>query len=250
MILCFCPSSAEYKCKKRKGARKIKFFAEREGKFLNFRKNVGRILAKRRGEPRFFIRLVSLFVCAVLICTVTMKIYRKAEPIALSALENVVGGWLEELVARAVKCELEEKDYTWDDFCTKVVNSDGSVASLNANTANISVMCADVVARINSEVRQKKHVKISVPIGSIIAPEYFSGKGFGVKVRAVPYVSVSAKINSEMHEAGINQTLHRISMTVVSDVQTICMSDSVTFRRESNILLAESVIVGKIPIVS
>lgn len=179
-----------------------------------------------------------------------MKIYRKAEPIAVSTLENAVGGWLEELVAHAVKCELEEKDYTWDDFCAKVVNSDGSVASLNANTANISVMCADVVARINREIKHKKYVKIPVSVGSVIAPKYFSGKGFDIKVRAVPYVSVSAKISSEMHDAGINQTLHRITMTVVSDVQAICMSDSVAFRRESNVLLAESVIIGKIPIVS
>ena len=87
-------------------------------------------------------------------------------------------------------------------------------------------------------------------MGSVIAPKYFSGKGFDIKIRAVPYVSVSAKISSEMHDAGINQTLHRITMTVVSDVQAICMSDSVAFRRESNVLLAESVIIGKIPIVS
>lgn len=179
-----------------------------------------------------------------------MGIYRKAEPLAIGALENVVGGWLEELVADAVKRELEEKGYTWDDFCTKVVSSDGSIASLNANTASIGVMCADVVSRINDEIEDEKYVKISVPIGSVLAPKYLSGKGFNISVRAVPYVSVSAKINSEMHEAGINQTLHRISMTVVSDVQAICMSGSVTFRRESVVLLAESVIVGKIPIVS
>lgn len=229
---------------------KIKFFAEREGKILNFRKNIGRIIMKRRRSPRFVLRVVSFILILVTVGVSTMGIYRKAEPIAVSATENVVGGWLEELVADAVRRELEDKGYTWSDFCTKVSSSDGSIASLSANTATISVMCADVVSRINEAVEDEKHVTISVPLGNVIAPKYFSGKGVRINVRAVPYVSVSAKISSEMQEAGINQTLHRISMTVVSDVQVICMSESVTFRRESNILLAESVIVGKIPIVS
>ncbi len=229
---------------------KIKFFAEREGKILNFRKNIGRMITKRRRSPRFVFRVVSFVLILVIVGVSTMGIYRKAEPIAVGAIENVVGGWLEELVADAVRCELEENGYTWSDFCTKVSSSDGSIASLSANTATISVMCADVVSRINETVEDEKYVMISVPLGNVIAPKYFSGKGARINVRAVPYVSVSAKISSEMHEAGINQTLHRISMTVVSDVQVICMSGSVTFRRESDILLAESVIVGKIPIVS
>ena len=177
-----------------------------------------------------------------------MKIHRKAEPIALGALENTVSSFIEQTVICAVKCELEDKKYTWDDFCTKIIMPDGSIASLNANTASMSVMCADVVSRINSEIRHKKYINIPVPIGSIIAPKYLSGKGFCINVRAVPYISVSAEISSDMQEAGINQTLHRISMTVVSDIQVICMSGSVAFRRESRVVLAESLIVGKIPL--
>ena len=228
----------------------MKFFAEREGRLLNLRKNIARIFSKRGRDGRFMARLVSLALLFSVILVLSAAVYRRAEPIATGAVENVVGGWLEELVTDAVKRELEEKGYTWDDFCTREVSSDGSVASLSANTENISVMCADVVARINDTLRDEKFVMIRVPSGNVIAPKYFSGKGGDVRVRAIPYVSVSAQIKSEMNEAGINQTLHRISMTVVSDAQVICMSESVTFRRESTVLLAESLIVGKIPIVS
>ncbi|MBQ1225802.1 MAG: sporulation protein YunB [Clostridia bacterium] len=219
----------------------------REG-LLKFRKRLEKSISQRRGRPRILLRILSLVVCICLLCTFTMKIHRKAEPIALSALENTVSAFIEQTVIYAVKCSLEEKKYTWDDFCTKVVAPDGSIAALNANTANMSMMCADVVARINSEIKHKKYINIPVPIGSIVAPKYLSGKGFRINVRAVPYVSVSAEISSEICEAGINQTLHKVSMTVVSDVQVICMSESVAFRRESCVVLAESLIVGKIPL--
>lgn len=214
------------------------------------RKTFAHAFTRGSGKQRKIFRVLALLLCIVMIGTLVLKTYRKAEPIALSALENVVGGWLEETVISAVKCELEEHSYTWDDFCIKIIASDGSIASISANTASISVICADVVTRINSEVEREKYIRIPVPIGSIVAPKYLSGKGFRINVRAVPYVSVSAQISSEMHSAGINQTLHRINMTVISDVQVICMSESVSFRRESRVILAESLIVGKIPIVS
>ncbi|MBE6608311.1 MAG: hypothetical protein E7633_07130 [Ruminococcaceae bacterium] len=246
------PSLSEYKyINKRKRVILISSFSVtvREN-LLKLRRSFERTVRQKRSQPKFLLHIFTFILCLCLICTGTMKIYRKAEPIAISALENTVAGWLEETVINAVKCELEEKKYGWDDFCTKIVTQDGSIAALTANTANISMMCADVVARINRNIEQKKHISIPVPIGSIVAPKYLSGKGFRIKVRAVPYISVSAEISSEMREAGINQTLHRISMTVTSDVQVICMSESVAFRRVSSVILAESLIVGKIPIVS
>lgn len=241
----------EYKYKKTKRVIFIKSFSLTCGEISSkLRKTFARASMRGNGKQKKLLRVLSLLLCAVMIGTLVLKTYRKAEPIALSALENVVGGWLEETVISAVKCELEEHSYTWDDFCIKIIASDGSIASISANTASISVICADVVTRINSDVRREKYIRIPVPIGSIVAPKYLSGKGFRINVRAVPYVSVSARISSEMQEAGINQTLHRINMTVISDVQVICMSESVSFRRESVVILAESLIVGKIPIVS
>lgn len=244
------PSFSEYKyINKRKRVIFIKNISVgvRDG-LLRLRKYLEKTISQRRRHPRALLRVLSLILCVCLLCAFAMKIHRKAEPIALGALENTVSSWLEQTVICAVKCSLEEKSYTWDDFCTKIVAPDGSIASLNANTANMSMMCADVVSRINREIREKKYINIPVPIGSIVAPKYLSGKGFRINVRAVPYISVSAEISSEMQEAGINQTLHCISMTVVSDIQVICMSGSVAFRRESRVVLAESLIVGKIPL--
>lgn len=228
----------------------ISIFANYDGKLLNFRKSVARMVTKRRGRHAFSLRTLTSLLCALTLVLTVAGVYKRAEPIAVGALETVVGARIEEITVKAVRDALYDNGYVWSDFCTKTLGEDGSVVSLSANTENIGAMCADVVQRINREVSKTGNIKISVPLGSIVAPKYFSGKGPRLGVRAVPYVSVSAKAHSEMLEAGINQTLHRISITVVSDVRAICMSSSVTFRKESTVLLAESVIVGKIPIVT
>lgn len=228
----------------------INIFAKYDGKLLNFRKNVARLVSKRRGRSVFSPRTLTSLFCALTVCLCATAVYKRAEPIALGALETVIGARIEEISVRAVRDVLSDNGYVWSDFCTKTLGDDGGVVSLSANTENIGKMCADVVQKINREVSEAGHIKISVPLGSVIAPRYFSGKGPSLSVRAVPYVSVSASAYSEMLEAGINQTLHRISINVVSDVRAICMQGSVTFRKESTVLLAESVIVGKVPIVT
>ena len=210
----------------------------------------GRLASQRLDSGSFVLRAAAVIICLAILIMSVMQIYDRARPIALGALENVVGGYIEETVIRAVRQELEENSYSWDDFCTKIVGEDGSIASISANTSNISVMCASVISRINSHLEDEDHIDIKIPIGSIIAPDYLSGKGFNIRVRAVPYVCVSAEVSSDMSEAGINQTLHRIVMIVKADTQAICMSDSVSFVKETRVILAESLIVGKIPIVS
>lgn len=248
--MCFYPGYAEYRYIEGREGIKIKFFAEREGKILNFKKNIGRIVSKRGRGGRFLHRIIALLICIVIFSVSLMGVYRKAEPLAVGALENVVGGWIEQIVVEAVRSSTREKSYKWSDFCIKTLGNDGSIVSISANTENIGVLCADVTAKINRAIKDEKSVKISLPLGSVLAPKYFSGRGPYLKVRAVPYVSVSVSVSSEMHESGINQTLHRINMTVISDISAICMSSSVTFVRESKILLAESLIIGKIPVVA
>lgn len=212
--------------------------------------SIKRVLSKKRGDTHFFVRLFSVLLCAAVLAVSSVGVYRKCGPIALGALENTVSGWLEELVNESVRAELESKKYKWDDFCTRVLGEDGAVSSISVDSSRISVFCADLVSRINGEIRSRRYVTIKVPIGSAIAPRYLSGRGFNVKIRAVPYVSVSAEVSSAIEEAGINQTLHRINVRVTSKVVAVCMSESVSFVKESKVLIAESLIVGNIPIVT
>lgn len=227
----------------------ISIFSKYDGKFLNFRKNLARIFRGRRRQNPSFRAATSLFCAAVLVLC-TAGVYKRAEPIALGALETVVGAHIEEITACAVRDALAESGYVWSDFCSKSLGEDGSVSLVSVSTEKVGEICADVVQRILGEIKREGNVKIPVPLGSVIAPRYLSGKGPRIYVRAVPYVSVSAKAGSALSEAGINQTLHQVTVTVSSDVRAICMQGSVSFHRESTVLLAESLIVGKIPIVS
>lgn len=54
-------------------------------------------------------------------------------------------------------------------------------------------------------------------------------------------------MKSEFKEQGINQTLHRVYLQVVCEVSVVTPYDSISERITNQVLIAENIIVGKIP---
>lgn len=54
-------------------------------------------------------------------------------------------------------------------------------------------------------------------------------------------------MKSEFFAKGINQTLHRVYLTVDCEVSILTPFDSITKKISNQILIAENVIIGRIP---
>ena len=56
-----------------------------------------------------------------------------------------------------------------------------------------------------------------------------------------------AAFESSFTHAGINQTLHRLNMSVLVDVAVLVLGKTVNFTVESQVVVAETIIVGEVP---
>ena len=52
---------------------------------------------------------------------------------------------------------------------------------------------------------------------------------------------------SDFSQAGINQTLHKLTMTVSVDVAVLVLGETSSFTINSEVVVAETVIVGDVP---
>ena len=66
-------------------------------------------------------------------------------------------------------------------------------------------------------------------------------------MRVVPVGSVTAKLCSEFKEAGINQTNHRIYLRIGAKISAILPGANNVINTETDVVILESVIIGKIP---
>ena len=74
-----------------------------------------------------------------------------------------------------------------------------------------------------------------------------SGKGPGVPIRISSIGNVETDLRSEFKEQGINQTLHRVYLQVVCEVSILTPYNDITEKISNQVLIAENVIVGRIP---
>ena len=83
--------------------------------------------------------------------------------------------------------------------------------------------------------------------GSFTGFKLLAGKGPGVPIRISSVGNVETDLKSEFSAQGINQTLHRVYLQVVCEISILTPYNSITEKITNQVLIAENVIVGKIP---
>lgn len=83
--------------------------------------------------------------------------------------------------------------------------------------------------------------------GSFTGFKLFAGKGPRIPIKISTIGNVETDLKSEFKEQGINQTLHRVYLQVVCEVSVVTPYDSISERITNQVLIAENIIVGKIP---
>ena len=103
------------------------------------------------------------------------------------------------------------------------------------------------IDKINDEILALDTSDIGIPIGSLIFPEVLSGRGPAIPVNILSIRNSDAAFSSEFSEAGINQTLHQLTMAVLVDVSVLVLGETASFTVTSEVVVAQTVIVGDVP---
>jgi hypothetical protein len=88
---------------------------------------------------------------------------------------------------------------------------------------------------------------LGIHLGSLILPEFISGRGPAIPVQILSIRNSDGSFSSNFTEAGINQTLHQLSMQVSVDVSILVLGKAESFTVSSQVVVAETIIVGQVP---
>lgn len=124
---------------------------------------------------------------------------------------------------------------------------DGRITALKTNMSEVNRLKTDILNIINDEILALDTSDIGIPIGSLFFPELFSGKGPAIPVHILAIRNSDATFSSNFTQAGINQTLHQLIMVVSVDVAVLVLGQTASFTMNSEVVVAETVIVGDVP---
>lgn len=139
----------------------------------------------------------------------------------------------------------EQIDY--DDILQITKDSQGNITLIQANTVLINKIARNTTLQAQENISALGQQGIDIPIGSLSGISFLAGRGPNFKLRVLPVGSVDTVFHSEFISAGINQTKHKIYMTVSAQVSVIIPGMNTTVGSDTEVMICENIIVGKIP---
>ena len=141
---------------------------------------------------------------------------------------------------------LSGRDYGYDYFVTIARDESGAVTAIKANMARINALSSELLSDI-VEAADRGELSLSIPLGNILGSSLLLGKGPDIPVDITLLTSSRVDFKNELSAAGINQTKHEMKLDVVVDIDVVLPWRTVSTQVVTEILIAETVIVGEVP---
>lgn len=139
------------------------------------------------------------------------------------------------------------KDYEYDELVTIHKDSQNNINLIETNVITVNKIISDVANRIQNAINNNEENEIGIRLGSFTGIKLLSGRGPKIPIKISAIGNVETDFRSEFQEAGINQTLHRLYLDVECEVSILTPFDTMTEKIKNQVILAENVIIGKIP---
>lgn len=199
----------------------------------------------RRGHRKNIparIGMIILILSLLLMIFLTFADLR-LKPVVINAARSRARLFASDVISRSVDAAVSESTGS---FINVIYGEDG-ISAIETNVTGISRLRADSILNIRGEISDIDRMTLDIPLGNLAGGMLLTGRGFPVRIKLVPIGDVSGEIYSEFSETGINQTLHRIYLRVRVSMNMIVASDTVRLELADDILVAETVIVGRVP---
>ena len=188
-----------------------------------------------------------LFLCLTLGIWAFVGLRSRLWPVVRSLARTQVTNRASDLINDAILEQIMEGQIQYDRIVYFEKDLNGRITALKTNMAEVNRLKTETLNIINDEIMAEDTDHLGVALGSLILPEFFSGKGPSIPVRILAIRNSDANFQSEFTEAGINQTLQKLRMDVIVDVTILVLGQTETFTVSSQMVVAETIIVGDVP---
>lgn len=198
---------------------------------------------------RAFLRKLTVLLVLILIMVSGLFFFfrSKYQTAMWELAETQVRNSTSDLINDAIARQIALEDIRYDRIVYFEKDLNGRITALKTNMSEVNRLKTDILNLINDEILALDSSELGIPLGSLVIPEFLSGRGPAIPVRVLSIRNSDASFASRFTEAGINQTLHQLTMSVSVDVSILVLGRTNSFTVTSEVVIAETVIVGDVP---
>lgn len=186
-------------------------------------------------------------VVLIVAVAVTMAIRIGLAPTAEQLIRTQVGNQASDAINAAIADRISSGEFDYGKMVTIQKNAAGTVTAISTDIAELNRLKTGVLEQIDARLESLSVEELGIPLGSVILPELFSGRGPEFPVRVLAVRSSDASFRNSFSDAGINQTLHSIIIDISVTVTVMAWTGTYDISVDSSVVAAETVIVGTVP---
>ena len=205
----------------------------------------------RGGRPRTHGREEGLLLATVLgvgLALFAIVLFdRSARPIVVELAKAGAANAVTRLVNDAVDHTLAAQTVSYDDMVTLQKDASGQITALTSNSVEMNRLRTQIMDEVITQVNALDSEELGIPLGNVTGFSPFSGQGPRLPVKVLSVASAEGRFRNLFTAAGINQSHHRIVLDVTVNVKLLIPGGTVETMVSTQVQVAETVIVGKVP---
>lgn len=201
------------------------------------------ILKSNKTKKQKLKRLIIIILILILIFIIFL--IKAAYPIFIATCENSANSIATNILNQEVTDAMLM--YNYNDLVHIEKNTSGEISLIEARIMPINEIVAKITNNIQHKLDLNSTISVKLNFGSISGISALSAISPRIQVAFERAGNIDTNIDSEFTSVGINQTLHRIYLDLGCTVGVLTPFKSVNQKVTSRVLLAETVIVGKVP---
>ena len=195
---------------------------------------------------RHRVALLCLLLTAVLLTLFLVAAFHLKSVLSSLAVTRV-SNTVNRVVTAAVNDTVNSGGIQYNDLITFEKDGQGQITALQTNMAEFNRIQAAIVDDVLSRMSEVSTTDLAIPLGTLTGSAILAGRGPVFRVRMQFVGSSTARFENEFTEAGINQTKHRIILSVDVSVSILLPGVSTYTKVSNDFTVAETIIVGTVP---
>ncbi len=139
------------------------------------------------------------------------------------------------------------KQFSYKDIIQVEKDKEDNIVMVRANTLKMNKMACDVALESQNKLRNVGKIGLKIPMGYIMKNNLLAFFGPNITVRMQPIGYIETKYLSSFESAGINQSRHKISVQVKTNMRVMVPFGSENIEMKNEVPISETIIVGKVP---
>ena len=198
---------------------------------------------------RIWHRRLVCWLCVLLsVALVLLALFRSRYTATICTLaQTQVQNSTSDLINDAIDKQIDSGDIQYDRIVYFEKDLQGRITALKTNMSEVNRLKTAILNTINDEILAMDTSSLGIPLGDLILPEFLSDRGPQIPIHILSIRNSDAAFGGNFTEAGINQTLHQLTMAVSVDVAILVFGQTESFTVSTQVVVAETIIVGEVP---